>query len=82
MTRRKPKNRTTTVCRKFKSNGCKIYVHTDRDAHDENGLKLGPVNGIRLHFRFAKDSDLDTVLSQVSDYLSREVQTVEKVLAE
>ena len=83
MTRRKPRNRTVTECHKIKTRGdamASFYVHIDRDSDD--GITLGPVCGVRVHFKHAKGSDLDAALSKISDLISREVQTVEKVLAE
>ena len=84
MTRRRPRNRTVTECRKFKvmdphtKTAIKMYVHVDREALDENGVTKGPVVAIRLQMRHAKGSLMDGVLAQVSDFLSAEVQTTGK----
>jgi hypothetical protein len=83
MTRRKPRNRTVTECHKIKTRAdamASFYVHIDRDSED--GINLGPVCGVRIHFKHAKGSDMDAALLKISDLISGEVQTVEKVLAE
>lgn len=79
MTRRRPRNRTVTECHKVKSREdtlAAFYVHVDREC--ENGCDLGPVVGIRIHYKHAKGSDLDAALAKISDLLSREVQTTAK----
>lgn len=82
MTRKRPRNRTVTECRKFKAidpqtkTAIKIYCHVDRESED--GATLGPVVAIRIQMRHAKGSLMDGVLSQVSDHLSAEVQTTAK----
>ena len=79
MTRRRPRNRT--VCETFKvksreDSGATFYVQVDRES--SNGADLGPVCGIRIHYKNAKGSDLDTALAKISDLISREVQTTGK----
>jgi len=37
---------------------------------------------VRIHFKHAKGSDMDAALLKISDLISGEVQTVEKVLVE
>lgn len=80
--RRKPKNRTECSIQKFKAREdggpASFYVAIDRE---RTATELGPVVGIRVFYKHAKGSDLDNVLLQISDYLSREVQTVSKELA-
>jgi hypothetical protein len=84
MTRRRPRNRVETECRKFKvidpltKTAIKLYVHVDRENHGDH---LGPPVAIRLQMRHAKGSLMDGVLAQVSDHLSAEVQTTRKEIA-
>jgi hypothetical protein len=92
MTRRKPRNRTVTECHKIEcvkkhKDGTEVvmkaYVHLDREAKDCDGFTLGPVVGIRV----TPDNELggslfEEVMRQASELISREVQTVEKVLVE
>jgi len=92
MTRKRPSNRTVTECHKIECIkkhrdgtvvAMKAYVHLDREPKDENGLILGPVCGIRV----TPDNEIagtlfEEVMHQASELISREVQTVEKVLAE
>jgi len=92
VTRRKPKNRTVTECHKIECvkkhrdgsmAALKVYVHLDREATDVNGTTLGPVVGVRV----TPDNEIagtlfEEVMHQASELISREVQTVEKVLAE
>lgn len=83
MTRKRSANRM--ICETFKvktreDTHASFYLQVDRESQD--GVTLGPVCGIRIHFKHAKGSDLDAALLKISDLISREVQTVEKVLAE
>ena len=76
MTRRRPRNRTVTECHKVKSRedtAATFYCHIDRESAD--GVTLGPVVGVRITYKHAKGSDLDTALAKISDLISREVQT-------
>jgi hypothetical protein len=83
MSRRRPPNRT--VCETFKIKpredaGASFYVSVDRESPD--GFAVGRVVGVRIQYKHARGSDLDAALLKISDLISREVQTVEKVLAE
>lgn len=83
MTRKRPPNRTVCETHKVKTRDdalASFYVSFDRSSVD--GLTLGPVVGVRIHFKHAKGSDLDSALLKISDLISREVQTTEKQLGE
>lgn len=89
MTRRKPKNRTVTLCEKIvvqdkrTETEIKAFVHTDRQPLDDEGLTLGPVCSVRITPQNQiAGTLLETLLREISEHISREVQTVEKVLAE
>jgi len=79
----KADSRTENSRVKFKfadaEGGGAFYVNIDRN---RKGLTLGPVVGVRINYKHARGSQMDVCLEKISDYLSREVQTVEKVLAE
>ncbi|MCA3704277.1 MAG: hypothetical protein INF12_14740 [Methylobacterium sp.] len=80
MTRKRPRNRLECETHKIKARedtGATFYVQLDRE---REGLKLGPVVGVRIYYKNAKGSDLDTALLKISDLISREVQTLGKDL--
>lgn len=92
MTRKRPPNRVPTdghkiECIKKHKDGTvvsmKVYVHLDRVPLDDSGLRLGPVCGVRI----TPDNEIagtlfEEVMHLASELISREVQTVEKVVAE
>lgn len=83
MIRKRPQNRLVCETHKIKTRDdalATFYVNIDRESQD--GSTLGPVVGVRIHFKHAKGSDLDGALLKISDLLSREVQTTEKKTSE
>lgn len=89
MTRKRPSNRIVTECHKVicedrkKGIVVKMYLHVDREPSDGNGLSLGPVCGVRITPDNAiAGTLLEDALKQISETISREVQTTSKELGE
>jgi hypothetical protein len=75
--------RTENIREKFKfsdgEGGGAFYVNVERN---RDGYAVGPVVGIRINYKHARGSQMDVCLEKVSDFLTRQVQTVEKALVE